>query len=510
MKKILLLILVACPLYSFSSGFNLDSLQSALDYTIEHRGDFEKQKTDRISKLWGSGNYYALFEEYQSYICDSAIYYINLDIREKRNLSDTAGVAFSSVKKAQVLSVSGLYAEALELLAGIDKSVLDNDGLIQYYKSYADLYLYLCEYATEEEFHSKYLKLMDLYQDSISMQKADRFLQVTTEASLLLTQQRYGEARSVLESILAETDKRSRNYAILTSTLSFVCEQLDDFDGQRAYLILSAIADIEAVVKENKSLRSLAEILYKDGELRKADSYMQISMEDANFYNARLRNVQVSKMLPVISRAYQGVEQKRKVLLVATVLLLSLFVIGLASAIVVIKRQHRKVVKARNDLETANLRLTEANSVKEVYLGKFLELCSIYIDNLESYRKTLNKKASTGKMEEVIKALKQNNITDDVLSEFYKQFDEAFLNIYPDFIEKFNTLLPEEGRVIVKERNRLSTELRIYALIRLGITDSGKISEFLHYSITTIYTYRSKIKNKSLYPDDFEERVQKF
>lgn len=495
---------------SFATVFNIDSLQEVLDYTIEHRGDYEKKKIERIVSLRGKADYYALFEEYQSYICDSALYYINLDIRDRREAADEKGCAFSMIKKAQVLSVSGLYAEALELLESIDVKALDSEGVIQYYKSYADLYLYLAEYASEEEYNSKYIKLMDTYQDSISMQPADRFLQVTTEASLLLTQKRYDEARAVLESILAETERGSRNYAILTSTLSFVCELLDDFNGQRAYLMMSAISDIEAVVKENKSLRSLAEILYRDGELKKADSYMQISMEDANFYNARLRNVQVSKMLPVISRAYQNVEQRSKRLLVAVVALLSLFVIGLVCAIIVVRRQHRKVELAREELQLANQRLTEANNIKEVYLGKFLELCSIYIDNLENYRKTLNKKVSTGKMEEVVKVLKQNNITADVLSEFYKQFDEAFLNIYPDFIGNFNSLMPEEERILPKERNRLTTELRIYALIRLGITDSGKISEFMHYSITTIYTYRSKIKNKSLYPDDFENRIQKF
>ncbi|MCQ2360961.1 MAG: DUF6377 domain-containing protein [Paludibacteraceae bacterium] len=496
MKKLYLLLILLFSIQSFAAVFNIDSLQRALDYTIEHRGDYEKKKIERIASLRGKADYYALFEEYQSYICDSALYYINLDIRDRREAADEMGCAFSMIKKAQVLSVSGLYAEALELLESIDVKALDSEGVIQYYKSYADLYLYLAEYASEEEYNSKYIKLMDTYQDSISMQPADRFLQVTTEASLLLTQKRYGEARAVLESILAETERGSRNYAILTSTLSFVCELIEDYNGQRAYLMMSAISDIEAVVKENKSLRSLAEILYRDGELKKADSYMQISMEDANFYNARLRNVQVSKMLPVISRAYQNVEQRSKRLLVAVVVLLSLFVIGLVCAIIIVRRQHKKLV--------------EANNIKEVYLGKFLELCSIYIDNLENYRKTLNKKVSTGKMEEVVRVLKQNNITADVLSEFYKQFDEAFLNIYPDFIANFNSLMPEGERIMPKERNRLTTELRIYALIRLGITDSGKISEFMHYSITTIYTYRSKIKKKSLYPDDFENRIQKF
>ncbi|MCQ2370257.1 MAG: DUF6377 domain-containing protein [Paludibacteraceae bacterium] len=494
------LFLVFCLIAYNAVAFNLDSLQSRLDYTIDNRSVYESVKLKRIDSLRHAGSHYALFEEYQSYICDSALFYINMDIREKSAQGLYNYVSFSSIKKAQVLSVSGLYLEALEQLKDIDSATLDSISRTQYYKAYADLYLYLAEYASEEEFRYKYLTLMDTYQDSILSLGCDKFLRFTTEASRLLNGRKYYEARDVLESNLKAVGEHSREYAILTSTLSFVCHLLGDYSGERAYLILSAIADMEAVVKENKSLRSLAELLYKDGELKKADYYMQISMEDANFYNARLRNVQISKMLPVINRAYSNVEHNRKILLIVVVALLSLVLVIMVFVVMYVRSQNNKLNIARKGLQ-------EANNIKEEYLARFLELCPIYIDNVEKFRKTLNKKASSGKMEDVISALKQNNITDSMQKEFYNKFDEAFLNIYPSFVDKFNSMLPDDEKIMPKDHNSLTTELRIYALIRLGITDSGKIAEFLHYSITTIYTYRSKIKNKSLFSDDFEQRI---
>ncbi|MBO6034455.1 MAG: hypothetical protein J6P34_01200 [Paludibacteraceae bacterium] len=507
---IIFLLSVICPAKTYCGGFDIKALQKSLDYAIEHRGDYEAVKLRRIDSLSHTGNYYALFEEYQSYMCDSALKYINLDIAATKGLIDRAPYHKAVIKKAQVLSVSGLYSEALDLLGGVQSAQLDSVNLTQYYKAYADLYLYMAEYAGETEFHAEYLKGMDTYQDSILHHGTDEFLRFTTEASRLMNVHKMAEAREVLEYHLKHTAPATREYAILTSTLSFVCGLLEDHDAETAYLIMSATADVEAVVKENKSLRGYAEILYQNGELKKADRYMQISMEDANFYNARLRNVQVSKMLPVINRAYKSVEERQKFLLICVVVLLSLFVVALVFVIRYVRIQNQKVTLARNQLQKVNNELTEANKIKETYLAQFLELCSVYIDNIENYRKKLHKKASSGRIEDVYSALKQNNITDEVLREFYSRFDEAFLNIYPDFVSKFNSLLQESERIVPKEKKKLTTELRIYALIRLGITDSTKIAEFVHHSLATVYTYRSRMKNKALDPDNFESEIMKF
>ena len=272
----------------------------------------------------------------------------------------------------------------------------------------------------------------------------------------------------------------------------------------------------------------MAELLYEEGDVERANNYMKKNVADASLYNARLRNVQASKMLPVIDRSYQMEKEQQRRKLQVFLSVISILSVFLITTIGYIVRQMKKLAKARREVVCANEELqklngelvkanrrqklmndalTEVNCIKEEYIGRFLGLCSAYIDKLETYRRMLNKKAASGKVEELYKTLKSSQFIDDELKEFYRNFDNSFLNIFPDFVECFNLLLPQDEAIVPKQDERLTTELRIFALIRLGITDSAKIAGFLRYSITTIYTYRSKLKNKSLHRDDFEERV---
>ncbi|MCS2585106.1 DUF6377 domain-containing protein [Bacteroides sp. BFG-551] len=295
-------------------------------------------------------------------------------------------------------------------------------------------------------------------------------------------------------------------------------------------MVKSAISDIQAVVKENNSLRALAELMYEEGQMARADHYMKVSIEDANFFNARLRNLQASRMLPVIDRAYRKEKEAQRKELQILLVIISVLSVFLLIAVTYAIRQIRKVARARrrvlevneelkrlndelmlsNDRQcTINQTLSEANHIKEEYVGRFMGLCSVYIDKLETYRRMLNKKAATGKVAELYKALKSNQFIEDELKEFYENFDSSFLSIFPDFVLSFNKLLPKEEQIIPKQGEHLTTELRIFALIRLGIDDSPRIAGFLRYSITTIYTYRSKLRNKSLFKETFEEEVMK-
>ena len=165
--------------------------------------------------------------------------------------------------------------------------------------------------------------------------------------------------------------------------------------------------------------------------------------------------------------------------------------------------------EVNNRLNQTNNSLKESNIIKDEYLGRFLDLCSKYIDNLENYRKLLNKKAGTGKMDDLMKMLKSTRFSDDELKDLYLNFDTAFLKIFPDFVESFNQLLPETERIVPKREEQLTAELRIFALVRLGIADSGQIANFLRFSITTVYSYRSKMRVRSLFKDSFEEQVLK-
>lgn len=543
MKYCLLALLTLFMALPLPARQRLDSLLVALDAAIENSGSYEKAKIERIAllkeglqahQLSASEEYrlnFRLYQEYEAYSCDSARHYINRNIAIAHRLQKREWLEESKLKKAHILATSGLYSEGVELLNSIDKRTLSPQLLGDYYTAFENIYLYHAEYAQDDEYRPDYLARMSRYRDSILMVVPEGSYQyVITQGPVLLDKQQQPEAEQLLTTYLSGVSADTRDYAVITSILAFICQYNNQPMLRKEFLARSALADIKAVVKENNSLRTLAEVLYEEGQLDRANRYMKQSMADASFYNARLRNVQASKMLPIIDHSYQQEKELQRRKLQLFLIVISVLSLFLMLAIGYVIRQMKKLARARrevvnankelqrlnNDLVAANGRqrltnhsLTEANCIKEEYIGRFLGQCSAYIDKLETYRRMLNKKAASGKVDELFQTLKSSQFIDDELKEFYLNFDTSFLNIFPDFVECFNRLLPQEEHIAPKPGEKLTTELRIFALIRLGITDSARIASFLRYSITTIYTYRSKLKNKSLHREDFEERVMK-
>lgn len=542
-KGLLLLFSFSMLCASLAAQNNLDSLLAVLDKVVQQSDHYENAKKQHIAfikerlsnrELSQEEIYHInlqLFNEYEAYICDSARHYINQNLAIARNLGRQDLLNESLLKKAHILATSGLYAEGVKLLESVDKSSLSNKLLADYYMAFENIYLYHAEYAQDDEYRPEYLNKMNAYRDSILQFATEGTYQyMITKGPVLFDRNQKKEAEVFLNDFLSQVSPDTREYAIITSILAFICQYSSQPELRKVYLVKSAMADVKAVVKENNSLRELAEILYEEADIERANNYMKKSMADASFYNARLRNVQASKMLPVIDRSYQLEKEMQRRKLQTFLWVISFLSLFLILTIAYIVRQMKKLAKARrevlcanNELQKLNTELLEANHqqkqmndslresncIKEEYIGRFLGLCSTYIDKLETYQRMLNKKAASGKLEELYKTLKSSQFIDDELKEFYQNFDSSFLNIFPDFVECFNLLLPESEKIVPKQGERLTTELRIFALIRLGITDSAKIASFLRYSITTIYTYRSKLKNRSLYRDDFEGQVMK-
>ena len=540
-KAVILFFLLSIAGVPVGAQTTLVSLLEALDEAVEHSDRYENLKKQRIAlikeELATKGLpleehyriYSRLFGEYESYICDSARHYINQNIEIAIRLRRQEWLNESKLRKAHILATSGLYAEGVQLLETIDKQTLPKNLLAEYYTTFENIYLYHAEYAQDDEYRPEYLLKMNAYRDSIlQVVPQGTYQYVITQGPYLVDRSRQKEAEKLLNDYLAEVASDTREYAVITSILAFIYQNDDQPEQQKICLVKSAIADIKGVVKENNSLRALAELLYEEGDVERANNYMKKNVADASLYNARLRNVQASKMLPVIDRSYQMEKEQQRRKLQVFLSVISILSVFLITTIGYIVRQMKKLAKARREVVCANEELqklngelvkanrrqklmndalTEVNCIKEEYIGRFLGLCSAYIDKLETYRRMLNKKAASGKVEELYKTLKSSQFIDDELKEFYRNFDNSFLNIFPDFVECFNLLLPQDEAIVPKQDERLTTELRIFALIRLGITDSAKIAGFLRYSITTIYTYRSKLKNKSLHRDDFEERV---
>lgn len=541
MKYIFAGILFFLLAFPVSGNPNIDSLLHVLDQTIAQSDVFEDNKKNRINSIkkqlfqpsLKSEDYYRindlLYQEYEFYISDSARHYIDQCIEIAHQDNDALQLANSKIKKASLLATAGLYPEAIELLHSVDISPFSRQDSARYYLTFEHTYLYHAEYVGGDEAVVKYLHIRDTYRDSaLMLLPEDSYLHAITMAPRLIDEGRFTEAETLLLNYLPNAMSGTRDYAVLTSILAFLYECSNDQELRKTYLIKSAISDIQAVVKENNSLRALSEILYLEGQIARAHLYVKSSLEDANFYNARLRNLQASKMLPIIDRAYQLEREAQQRKLQTSLAIISLLSLFLLAAVIYAVSQMRKLAKARrevmkinNELHLLNSELTkanqeqqrsnnllsEANIIKEEYIGRFLGLCSTYIDKLEAYRRMLNKKATSGKTEELYKTLKSTRLVEEELNEFYKNFDRSFLKIFPNFVEDFNELLPEEEKITPRQNEHLTTKLRIYALIRIGINDSAKIASLLRYSITTIYTYRSKLKKSSLHKETFEEKI---
>lgn len=504
-----------------------DSLLLALDKTLTMETKFDEQKEQNINNLKQElavtsiesihDIYLRLYKEYEAYIFDSAMVYAQKHLKISEIENNIYWINECKMQLARMYSTFARFQDALNLMHSIDTTNLHPETLGAYYNSFAEIYNYSAEYNSNGDL-KKYLSLKDAYRDSaIMVLPRGTYGYDINYGRRCIEENRLKEAENILLPYLSTIQTNTRDYAILTSIIAYLYEAQGDVEQQKYFLILSAIADVEASVKENTSLSYLAFLLFNEGDMTRANRYIKKSMEDANFYNSRLRNVQVSKVLPIIDTAYQ-IERESHQKNQRTAIFIIAFLLVILSGIVFflilqmkrLAKTRREVVEANKELQKVNTYLSETNQIKEEYIGRFLNQCSIYIDKMEKYRKHLNKKATVHNLEELFTAIKSTQFINDELKEFYHNFDSTFLNLFPDFVEQFNQLLPEEDRVAPKTDASLTAELRIFALIRLGITDSAKIADFLRYSITTIYNYRSKYRNKTHVPKDkFEEIIMK-
>ncbi|MCC8153945.1 MAG: DUF6377 domain-containing protein [Tannerellaceae bacterium] len=344
-----------------------------------------------------------------------------------------------------------------------------------------------------------------------------------TQTFIHLAEKNYDAALQMAEKAYKTFNQTPHDIALCSNTVAEVYYYMGDYENEKKYLIISAIEDLRGGIKEYISLRKVSGILYREGDISRAYDYIKCSMEDAIYCNARYRTLEISQMLPIINDTYDVRIQSEKRKLIFFLVIISLLSVFLIMAMVYIFRQLKALIKARqslkemndglkqvnNNLHELNLELSESNIVKEEYIGYVFNLCSAYIDKLEDFRKKVNRKLKAGQSKELVTMTNSSSLVTDELKELYRNFDLIFLNLYPDFIEDFNSLLMDNEHIYPKEGELLSPELRIYALVRLGINDSVKIASFLHYSPQTVYNYRLKVRNKAkIAKENFPEAVR--
>lgn len=543
-KYLLFLLLLSFPLYTWAGKTTLDSLLNVLDLTIREHETYVVQRESRIRHLKelthgievNSVEHYNLnsqiYKEYKAFICDSAIYYLNENIQIAERLHDIDRKIESQLQLSLLLSSTGMYTESIDVLESVDRQKVVSRLIADYYTCFDHVYGELSVYTQDKTLSGHYWTISQAYKDSlyaILPPESEEYLMMSE--ALLRDQHQYEEALKVNDLRLAETEVNTPQYALATYHRSLIYKYSNDNLGEKQNLCLSAISDIRSAIKDHASLWMLAQLLYEDGDMERAYQYMRFSWNATKFYNARLRSWQSADVLSLIDKTYQAMIEKQNDRLQQNLLLITALLVLLIVALGYIYRQMKKLADARNHLQVANgqlnglneelrqinsclsstnIELSESNQIKEEYIARFIKLCSTYINRLDAYRRMVNKKVSAGQIAELLKITRSQDALDEELEELYVNFDTAFLHLFPDFVKKFNDLLQENEQIVLKKDELLNTELRIFALIRLGIEDSSQIAEFLRYSVNTIYNYRAKVKNKARGSrEDFEDLVRK-
>lgn len=469
-----------------------------------------------------------LYDEYVAYKFDSAFYYIEKNVNALSSSADHDRFAASAVRMAHILAVTGLFDRARRLLDKVNPDSISDQQKIAYYTQQSELNLYRSEMAQFTNYFYDYIKRAQYYRQLV-MQIApkDSYDYVFNRATYICEAGDTEEAIRILEAYLNKTEQGTRIYSIITSTLAFFYQNKGVSEKQEYYLLLSAISDERSAIRENNSLRSLSELLMDRGNYDDAYRYLLQAISEAKFYGSRIRLMQVGRMAPQILQLYDAERTRthqRTSLLLMVISFISIILAGIiVYTLILYRKKHAaglKIIEMNKmlashseEIESVNTQMKEANRIKEEYIGRFLELSSQLISDSEQRLKQLNRLARERKLEELYAELKTMEPVNKGIRKFHSHFDTAFLNIYPNFISEVNNLLNPECRFDVEQDGtpvkHLSTELRVLALIRLDITDNQEIADILRSSITTIYTYRSKIKARAINKESFEDDVRK-
>jgi len=531
-----------------AQGTDLESLCKKIDETIAESPRYVAQReaaitTARHAFELSSGRQkyddgYRLYELYRPFVSDSAIYFLRQCIALAEELSDKAASVRCRSQLAIRCTNIGMYDEALNILDSIRPSEVEKEVLGVYYEAYNNVYSELSYYTRLDDMRQTYLDKAYHYE-----QLMEENLPETYETCLLRREQRaQGEgdlktSMAINDEWLKTVEPGSHPYALTALYRYIEYKLLGDSAQMMFWLTESVLADIRNAAMDQGSMWELANELMLQGDLERASHYISYTSDCANRYGSRQRNWQIAPLLTHIAKDYKAQSERTTHQLWMTLAAISVLALLLLGALFFVHHRNQQLDTARKALSDSNSQLsivnsqlslqkdelaalngqlsmvngqlTESNRVKEEYIGRFMSLCAQYIDKLDNYRKMVNKKMKNKELDELFQMSKSTELKEKELEELYDNFDTVFLHLFPNFIDDFNALLQPEMQIHPKEENRLTTDIRIFALIRLGFEDSSKIAEFLHYSVNTIYNYRARIKNGALgNREQFEQRVK--
>lgn len=474
-----------------------------LDQELQKKAVYDHRKHLRIDDIRQDESlstyerYVLLFEEYQSLNYDTAFSLVNKMVDEAQLLGHPDYQAQAELKRAFIYLSSGLFHESVAVFSSIDPSTLSKEDQIYYYTHFARLKYDMADYVQGDLSYTYTTEGNALSEKALKLLDPSDTVQYWSTSALYRSKMNdYPRAIEQFKLALACSSISEHEKAIAYSSIAHAYTLQGETDLADSYLIQAAISDLRSSTKEAVALALVAQRLYQEGDLQRAAGYIRQAMDDAEYYNARHRQLSVGRIMPIIEQEQVQTLEHTNHLIAFQSTLLYILLAALIITLIILANRMRAIRKAKNTIQTMNDKLIEANRIKEEYIGTFCCSMSDLLTRLERYERFVRRKAQEKRTDELV-VIPNYIDAHNCRRDFYKQFDQSFLHIFPNFVRDFNALLREGEQLTVKGNELLSTELRIFALIRLGITDNEQISKVLNYSINTVYTYKTRVRNRS-------------
>ena len=550
MKKTFLLALLLA--LSIPMRADNQQLMDSLDAAIAQRAQFVQAKSDRIGALKRrlnegvSGDRMLsiiddLYDEYYVFQFDSAMSYADRGLALALGLSNSYYTTLFTIHRSEILAIGGLYSEALECMNTFHEQPTDSLLRFKQLMAYNVIYTNWSDYCHDVHYAPIYRAKADscLYKAVAYVKPDDPLYDYYQGEKNVFLDHDDKQARIHYLNALKRIDQHSRAYSMASFALAGNYRVAGEQDKYIEYVIKAALSDLKNCTMENMALQDLAVCLFDENEeqIKRAELYINTSMEDAKFYNNRLRILEISRSLPQIMNTYQATIVAKNKKLRNSVVFISLLVLALLLTAYYIYKQNRKLTSRRRELASShqklinmnkqladsnkthaalNLQLKELNQQlintnkrREGLASIFIDLCAKYIDKLGMYQTLVKRKIKANQSQELLQTISSTRISEQDASTFLHRFDKAFLDLYPTFVEEFNALLADDGQIVLKSPNTLTTELRTFALIRLGVKNTADIAGLLFLSPQTIYNCRSVMKNRARSRETFDDDVQR-
>ena len=479
----------------------------------------------------------SIYRAYSAYRYDSAYAYMKRGLELAEKCKDSYYITLNKINQASVLSVRGFYSKAEVLLQTLNPETMPYKLKLYYYFTYAWIYNYWESYAKNSDFAAEFCTKKKHYMDLLLQNfKEDR--KNTVYYNYLLGERIYLDEPTSRKSLthflkaMKMSPAKSRIHAMSAYGAARYYKLTGKFDLYEKYLVEASVSDGLCQLKETVALQKLAYYLFKKDEnnSKLAAKYIQHTMEDAQFFNNQLRMMEISHILPVIATANQQAAERSRARILTGFITVSAALIIIIILAFVNNRQKNKLKKNKQEIEEQNKKqiemngqlsemnnqltelnqqLIETNIKRETYLRLFMDISAAYISKLADYRKLVSRKIKANQAADLLKSLNTHKMEEEETQMFYNRFDKAFMELYPGFVTELNKLLLPESQLEVPTTHTLTTEIRIYALMRLGVTDSQEIATLLHYSTQTIYNYKSGMRAKAINRDTFESDVNR-